>query len=166
MIDYEKMYRSVYARPRLVLLLRLLDRMAVALSVAAYAALITLSFLSDVVVGIKAVAVSAVPFVLLSFFRRILSAPRPYEVYDFAALGLKPPRGKAGASFPSRHVFSAFLIGTLFLRTAPVLGAVVLLMGVALMACRVLSGVHFIRDCIAGALIGALSGIVGLLILI
>ena len=165
MIDYEKMYRAVYSRPRLASALRLLDRAAVVFSVVAYGVLLALSFLSSTLVGIKAIALTAVPFVLLSLFRRVLSLPRPYEVYDFGALGISAPRDKSGSSFPSRHVFSAFIIGTLFLSSQPVLGAIVLLMGVALGACRVLRGIHFIRDTIAGALIGTICGVIGLFIL-
>lgn len=165
MIDYEKMYRAVYSRPRLASALRLVDRVAVVFSVVAYGALVALSFLTSVLMGIKVVAASAVPFLLLSLFRRVFSAPRPYEIYDFEAIGIQPPREKKGSSFPSRHVFSAFIIGTFFLSSQPLLGALVLIMGVALGACRVLRGVHFIRDTIAGALIGAISGIIGLFII-
>lgn len=166
MIDYEKMYLAVYSRERVVSFLRVLDRVAVAFTIAAYGVLVTLSLFSDIIKGVICVAVSCVPFILLSIFRRVLSAPRPYEVYDFGALGLPTPRGKVGSSFPSRHVFSAFLIGTLLLTSQPVLGAIVLIMGVSLGACRVLRGIHFIRDCIAGAIIGTVCGIIGLIILV
>ena len=165
MIDYEKMYRAVYKRGGLVSVLRTVDRVAVIFTVVAYAALVTLSFTSDIIKGVVCVAVSAVPFILLSIFRRVLSAPRPYELYDFPSLGIDLPRKKSGSSFPSRHIFSSFLIGTLFLTSVPLLGAIVLLLGVGLGACRVLRGIHFIRDCIAGAVIGVVCGIIGLIIL-
>ncbi len=166
MIDYEKIYREVYGKGWLVSTLRLVDRVAVVFTVVAYAALVTLSTLSDNMKGVMCIAVSAVPFIILSVFRCVLSAPRPYEIYDFTSLGIEPPRKKSGSSFPSRHVFSSFLIGTLFLTSVPILGAIVLLSGVSLGACRVLRGVHFIRDCIAGAIIGAVCGIIGLIILL
>lgn len=165
MIDYEKMYRAVYSRRGALLALKILDRASVAFCVASYGALVTFCFLSDIMKGVLSVILTAVPFLLLSLFRRYLSAPRPYELIDFEALGAAPPRKKSGSSFPSRHVFCAFLIGVMLLVEWPLLAAPVLLFGVALGACRVLLGIHFIRDCAAGAVIGLVSGAVGLSII-
>ena len=99
-----------------------------------------------------------VPLVGLSIVRRVMDRPRPFEVY-----GMEPliPRQQRGESFPSRHVFSIAVIGTSLLYLAPGLGAVILALGVLLAAARVLSGVHFIKDVLVGALIGVLSAIVG-----
>lgn len=63
-----------------------------------------------------------------------------------------------GKSFPSRHTFSAFAIAaSWFVASVPV--AVVLLVAAGVLAvCRVLGGVHFPRDVVAGALIGSATG--------
>lgn len=53
------------------------------------------------------IAVPAVSFILVSVFRAKLNARRPYEVYQFQPL---IPKDKCGNSFPSRHVFSIFVI--------------------------------------------------------
>lgn len=99
-----------------------------------------------------------VPLVLLSAARKFINAPRPYEVY-----GLQPlmPRESSGKSFPSRHVFSIFVIAGCYLHLLPGEGAVLLLLGVILAAIRVLAGLHFEKDVIAGAVIGLLSAFVG-----
>ena len=63
------------------------------------------------------VVVPAVSFVLVSLFRKFYSAPRPYEILDIQPLIKKNTKGK---SFPSRHVFSVFMIGmTYFICIGP-----------------------------------------------
>jgi membrane-associated phospholipid phosphatase len=47
----------------------------------------------------------------------------------------------------------------------PILSSVLLILGIALAASRVLLGIHFLRDVIAGAAIGIASGGIGLLVL-
>ena len=60
------------------------------------------------------IMIPAVSFGFLSLFRRLYSAPRPYEVWDITPLLKKDTRGK---SFPSRHVFSVFIIGMTYFHT-------------------------------------------------
>ena len=103
-----------------------------------------------------------VPFVALSLARRAIDAPRPYEVYGLEPLIPKESRGK---SFPSRHVFSICVIGTSLLYLAPPLGAALLALGALLAAARVLSGLHFGKDVLVGALIGVLSAIMGFVLI-
>lgn len=99
-----------------------------------------------------------VPLVLLSVVRKWIDAPRPYEVCHLDPLIPKESRGQ---SFPSRHVFSSFVIGTSLMYLHPVLGASLLLLGVLLAAVRVVSGMHFLRDVLVGALVGVLSAMIG-----
>ena len=107
---------------------------------------------------LRLVLTCGVPFVLLSAVRHVLDLPRPFEVYDLEPL---LPRETPGRSFPSRHVFSIFVIGTCFCYLAPRLGGILLALGVILSALRVLSAVHFERDVLVGAAVGVLSGIIG-----
>ena len=107
---------------------------------------------------LRLVLTCGVPFVLLSAARHALDLPRPFEVYDLEPL---LPRETPGRSFPSRHVFSIFVIGTSFCYLAPWLGGILLALGVILSALRVLSAVHFERDVLVGAAIGILSGVIG-----
>ena len=110
----------------------------------------------------QALLVPACSFILLSIFRKCINAPRPYEVF-----GTEPiiPKNTKGKSFPSRHVFSIFVIGTTFMLVCPVLalGIIILILGVVLAFLRVVSGVHFPRDVIAGALCGIMLALLGLL---
>ena len=93
--------------------------------------------------------------------RHVLDLPRPCNVFEIDFL----PSKKQGKSFPSRHVFSAFSIGTALCFVALPLGVTTLILGVASAICRVCLGNHFIRDVIAGALIGVGCSVIGMLIL-
>lgn len=100
-------------------------------------------------------------FLLVTAARGFVDAPRPYEIYDFYET---KPKNKAGKSFPSRHVFCAFLIGVSALPYATGLALGTLVAGALMAVCRVLLGYHFPRDVIAGAFSGAAAGAVYLLI--
>lgn len=102
--------------------------------------------------------VPAVSFVILSVFRDRYNAKRPYEVLEIQPIIIKHTKGH---SFPSRHVFSCFVIAMTFLWLAPGAGILFLLSGLLLCFCRVIGGVHFPRDVAAGALAGIFSGIIG-----
>ena len=148
---------------RIKRLLRTGNLLAVSAGFGAFVALLVwLAVTGEYLVCLRVAVAAAVPFVLVTVLRAAFNAPRPYEVYDFYTM---PPREKKGHSFPSRHVFSLFLIATLLARFYPLPAAVLFVLGICLCVCRVLLGIHFIRDVAAGALLGVVSGLVGLLIL-
>lgn len=103
----------------------------------------------------------AITFVGLSTFRKKINAPRPYEVLDIDPIIKKDTHGK---SFPSRHVFSAFVITMCWLAYSPVIGGLLLALGVFVGAIRVAGGVHFPKDVIGGALMGMACGFVGVIL--
>ncbi|MGN0039111.1 MAG: phosphatase PAP2 family protein [Coriobacteriales bacterium] len=106
----------------------------------------------------RAIAVPALAFVLVSVFRRLYNAKRPYEQLDIEPLIPKSTKGK---SFPSRHVFSVYMIAMAWLPFNTVAGVLLLLLGIDMMFMRVLGGVHYPQDVLAGAACGILAGIVG-----
>ena len=99
--------------------------------------------------------IPGVPFVLVSLFRKWHDAPRPYEALDIDPLIAKDTRGK---SFPSRHVFSVFVIAVAASLLSPVATAALCLTGLVMAYIRVVGGVHFPRDVIAGAAAGTAAG--------
>ena len=111
-----------------------------------------------------AILVPGVSFVLLSLFRKAVNRKRPYEVYGVPSL---IPKDTQGNSFPSRHVFSIFVIAMTWLYLFPwkPAGMLLLAAGLLLAGLRVLAGVHFLSDVAAGALIGILSAVIGYQIL-
>lgn len=113
---------------------------------------------------LRAALVPGISFVLVTVLRKVINAPRPYEVFDVAPV---IPKDTCGNSFPSRHAFSIFVIAMTFCACCPLawVGPVMLVAGVLLTVIRVVSGVHFPRDVVVGALLGMLAGFMGLWIL-
>ena len=99
----------------------------------------------------QAVLVPAVSFVVVTLFRKIVK-------YDLPPVIDKDTGGK---SFPSRHVFSVFVIAvTVFVRN-PVAGCILAMIGIMIAVIRVIGGVHTVWDVTAGAAVGILSGVIG-----
>lgn len=152
---YEQWAAPLRGRPGVVRALNIVNRGIVIVFYVVYALLFGWACVSDPWRLVPLVGVTAVGFVAVSFFRRRFNAPRPYECCAIAPL---IARDSAGKSFPSRHTFSAFAIAaSWFAASVPV--AVVLLVAAGVLAvCRVLGGVHFPRDVVAGAFIGSATG--------
>lgn len=110
----------------------------------------------------RAIFVPAVSFVVVTIFRKVINVPRPYEKFGIPPVIEKDTKGK---SFPSRHVFSVFIIAVTIFNSHPGSGILIALIGVAMAVIRVLGGVHEPRDVIAGAVIGLVCGVVGFYIL-
>ena len=119
---YIKRIERVYAHRGLVRAMRLVGAFAVLFTVAVFGHILAVSLIGSVKEGVKLLAVSAVPFILVSVMRRALNWQRPYQVYDLSSVGIERPKDKNGSSFPSRHVFSSFLIGVLALEFSLPLG--------------------------------------------
>jgi membrane-associated phospholipid phosphatase len=160
-----ELYRRVYQRPRLVFALRIAGAVAVILVALAflYAELLLLLF-GDYVGAALLLVYSGVPFLAVSLMRVTIDCKRPYEVFDMPELVKIKAQRKSGRSFPSRHVFSAFLIGTLWCIYSVPLGIACMILGAYIAVERVALGIHFPKDVIAGGAIGVLSGLIGALI--
>jgi membrane-associated phospholipid phosphatase len=111
---------------------------------------------------LRSVIVPAVSFLLLTLVRRIINAPRPYEKFGMPPVIEKDTKGK---SFPSRHVFSVFIIAFTIFISYTGAGIMIALIGAAIAVIRVIGGVHEPRDVIAGAIAGIAAGIIGFWIL-
>ena len=108
------------------------------------------------------VAVSAgVGYLFVTVIRRLINAPRPYELRDYYR---EIPKNKSGESFPSRHAYSAFVIAVLAWLISPVLSMACAAIAVCICAARVFTGIHFLRDVVCGAAIGILAGAIGVMI--
>lgn len=157
---YEKITGALRSRAALAKGISLANKILTYMIFAAYPLLLVYLFLQNREMLLRAVLVPGVSFVVLSIFRRIVNSPRPYEVF-----GVPPviPKNTKGKSFPSRHVFSVVIIGMTFLACFPYKWAAVFILavGAAMGVIRVLSGVHFPRDVMIGALFGIISGIIG-----
>lgn len=104
---------------------------------------------------------AAVGFIGVTVLRSTLNFKRPYEVYDFYEV---PPRELSGKSFPSRHTYSGFAIATLSWLVSPLVFAGLMILALAIAVCRVLTGIHFLRDVLVGAAIGIVHGALPIII--
>ena len=102
------------------------------------------------------VFVPASGFVILSFLRKKVNAPRPYEEWD-----IKPllDRDSPGQSMPSRHVFSATIISMACLHASLSLGIILLVLSALLGLVRVLGGVHYPKDVVVGYICALVWGV-------
>lgn len=107
---------------------------------------------------LRAILVPAISFVAVSVFRKVVNVPRPYEKFGIPPVLEKDTKGK---SFPSRHVFSVFIIAMTIFYIHNDAGAILCVIGAGLALIRVVGGVHEPRDVVAGAIVGILIGIIG-----
>lgn len=147
--SYEKITGILRGHPRRIRLVCLLNHTLTGFIFVLYPAFLLLLFLEGSTFFLRALLVPAISFAAVTLFRRIFNAPRPYEKF-----GLPPAIEKdtAGKSFPSRHVFSVFIIAATIFYVHPSAGILLGLLGVVLAVLRVIGGVHEPRDVIAGAL--------------
>ena len=103
------------------------------------------------------VFVPASGFVILSFLRKKINAPRPYEVWEIVPL---LDRDSSGKSMPSRHVFSATIISMACLHASLTMGMICLTLSAFLGLVRVLGGVHFPKDVVVGYICGLAWGVI------
>lgn len=101
---------------------------------------------------IQAILIPGISFLLISILRKCLNRPRPYETPGITPLLRKESRG---ASFPSRHVFSAFMIAATLSVISP-LGYILFLPALLLAVVRVIGGVHHPLDVTVGAALAVL----------
>lgn len=158
---YERVLYTVYKDENLTEILHISSIAIVLLTVYAFFSRI-MALIAHPVAVAELLIITGVPFIVVSVIRKIINAPRPYEVLEFYS---KKPKAKRGQSFPSRHVFSVFVIATALMTCNVFLGLALILGGIILSVLRVILGIHFIRDVVAGGIIGIVSGAIGILVL-
>ncbi len=157
-LQYKNMLCWIKSRPKLAKLTVLSGKVVTYCIYAFYPLFIIFLIFTQNSAGYKCVLVPAVSFLILSMVRYLLNFPRPYEKYDLVPLYNK---STVGRSFPSRHTFCIFIIAVTAFYIYPAIGITISILGVILAVSRVLCGVHFIRDVVAGALSGLVMGMVG-----
>ena len=175
MIAYKEITERIKNNNGLVTVLKVLDKAITYITILFYALYLIYGFRiipeDNGTLLYRSILVPAVAFLLVTLYRKHLSAPRPYEVYDFTPVLDKDTKGK---SFPSRHVFSIFMLAFTFGQTSILMLVVFTILGIGLAIIRVIGGVHFIKDVVAGFFIalcisilcyGILCGVFHLLML-
>lgn len=137
------------------------NRALTAIGYVAYPLLLALLALCDGGLLVRCIVVPAVGFALCTIIRSAVNAPRPYEAPGASAPLI--PKDTCGHSFPSRHTFCMVTIACTWLEWAlatggaawwaALVGGALLVASVAMGIMRVVGGVHFARDVIAGAVL-------------
>lgn len=154
--DYRRITEPLRDRPRLLRGLLRFNQGLVYLCYGLYLLLLVLVWLMRTSDLWRFVLVPAVSFGLLTLVRARIDAPRPYEVLVIDPLIHKSTQGR---SFPSRHVFSIFVIAMAWLAFWRPLGVILLVLGAGMAVFRVVAGVHWPRDVIVGAICGLAVGL-------
>lgn len=157
-LQFKRISESICRRKYGKLMINMLDNLITFMIFISYPLLVVYSYFFSRAELIELVVVPLASFVAVSLFRSVVNAKRPYEVYDFEPIIDKDTKNH---SFPSRHVFSAFMVGMSYMQIS-VQGAIdIFILGVLLAILRVFGGVHFIKDVVCGAIIGIVLGYIG-----
>lgn len=162
MKNYQEWYRNINSRltnhPTLLFLLRSFNRLMTVAMPLVYLILLVTTYLQlglGQQVGVY-VLIPASGFVILSFLRKKINAPRPYEVWEIVPL---LDRDSPSQSMPSRHVFSATIISMAYFHASLAVGVILLLLSAILGLVRVLGGVHYPKDVVVGYICGLVWGV-------
>ena len=163
MKNYQEWYDYIAAnienRPFLLSLLRTFNRFMTVVMPIVYLTLLATAYLQEGL-GKQVLMYVFIPvsgFVILSFLRKKINAPRPYEVWEIVPL---LDRDSPGKSMPSRHVFSATIISMACLHASLSVGVILLVLSALLGLARVLGGVHFPKDVVIGYICGLVWGLI------
>lgn len=157
---YTQWMNYLKEKPRLVLWMHILNQIATASVYLCYPNLLIWCFLHRKEMLVKAILVPGISFILISLFRKWINRPRPYTQYETPSAIFKEVEGN---SFPSRHIFSVFVIAGTWAAVYPSMVPAYALcgIGIVLAIVRVVSGVHYISDVVAGAVLGLLAAYIG-----
>ena len=162
MKNYQEWYDHIAGKiensPIFLRLLRTFNRFMTVVMPMIYLTLLATTYLQQGLgkqVGIY-LFIPASGFVILSFLRKKINAPRPHEEWD-----IKPllDRDSPGQSMPSRHVFSATIISMACLRASLSVGVILLVLSALLGIVRVLGGVHYPKDVVVGYICALVWGV-------
>ena len=156
---YDHIAGNIENKPFLLSLLRTFNRFMTVVTPMIYLTLLATTYFQE---GFGKqiliyVFIPASGFVILSFLRKKINAPRPYEEWD-----IKPllDRDSPGQSMPSRHVFSATIISMACLHASLSVGVILLVFSALLGLVRVLGGVHYPKDVVVGYICGLVWGVI------
>ena len=163
MKNYQEWYGHVAGKiknkPFLLSLLRAFNRFMTVIMPMIYLTLLATTYLQEGL-GKQVLIYVFIPasgFVILSFLRKKINAPRPYEEWT-----IKPllDRDSPGQSMPSRHVFSASIISMSCLHASLSVGVILLVLSAFLGLVRVLGGVHYPKDVVVGYICALVWGVI------
>ena len=156
---YDHIASKIENKPIFLRLLRTFNRFMTVVMPMIYLTLLATTYLQQGL-GKQVLIYVFIPasgFVILSFLRKKINAPRPYEVWEIVPL---LDRDSPGKSMPSRHVFSATIISMACLHASLTMGMICLTLSALLGLVRVLGGVHYPKDVLVGYICALVWGVI------
>ncbi|MFC5630093.1 MULTISPECIES: phosphatase PAP2 family protein [Streptococcus] len=156
MENYDDFYERI-SRPfhPYVKKLRFINHTITKVMYAVYPLLLAFVFWKNGRAVLPYIVIPGMGFIVLSWVRKVINQPRPYETWTIEPLIEKD---SSGQSMPSRHVFSASIISMGVLSVNLWLGILLLILSALLACCRVIGGVHYPKDVIVGYIVGIALG--------
>ena len=156
---YDHIASKIENKPIFLRLLRTFNRFMTVVMPMIYLTLLATTYLQQGL-GKQVLIYVFIPasgFVILSFLRKKINAPRPYEKWT-----IKPllDRDSPGQSMPSRHVFSATIISMACFHASLSLGVILLVLSALLGLVRVSGGVHYPKDVVVGYICALVWGVI------
>ena len=156
---YDHIASKIENKPIFLRLLRTFNRFMTVVMPMIYLTLLATTYLQQGL-GKQVLIYVFIPasgFVILSFLRKKINAPRPYEEWD-----IKPllDRDSPGQSMPSRHVFSATIISMACMHASLPIGMICLTLSAFLGLVRVLGSVHYPKDVVVGYICALVWGVI------
>lgn len=147
-IQYEKISAPFREEKKQKALL-LINKLLTALGYITYPLLLIYSFFYVSEKCISFLLIPASGFILLTFIRKKINKPRPYETLNITPIIKKDTKGN---SMPSRHVFSLSMIAFSWFVISPIIGTTLIVCSMLIATIRVIGGVHYPSDVIVGML--------------
>ncbi len=160
--SYIKLNRYMHAHSKLAKAAVILCKLITLAVYVFYPAFLIYLFFNERQPFLKSVLVPLVSVILVSLMRLKMNLPRPYEIMNMTPLYDKKTKGQ---SFPSRHTFAIFIIAFTVYFVKPIIGIALSILGLMLAALRVIIGVHYVRDVLAGFLCAVISAVIGYIII-
>lgn len=153
---YKKITAPVQSSPLLMNILKLSYYILPPVTAIIYFILTAWLFINkDYKTLFKVVVIPFITFMFVTVFRKIVNKKRPYTAEDITPLIC---RDKKGESFPSRHTASLAIISMAGIYCNLTLGIILWIMTIIQGLVRILCGVHYPKDIIAGIIISILFG--------
>ncbi|MBE6737285.1 MAG: phosphatase PAP2 family protein [Ruminococcaceae bacterium] len=160
---YQKRHDKIKRNANALKLLKALYKILPLIVIITYPVMLIIKFFSGFDSDfLLMICVPAGTLLIVTALRKLIDRERPYIKHNTEPL---IPKKSTGESFPSRHTASAFIIAMSAFLLSPILACCLLIIATIIAITRILAGVHYLTDVLAGMLISIGIGTVFFIII-